>query len=129
MKLLSNQTRAGRSAWTGTLMLGAALALALLAAAPVLHHRRGAFLERFDPHREIADDVLVDAHGALELAHRHGRRIEIEEHVVSFAVLLHAIGEVAQTPILPLGHLAALRGDGAGVPDELARHLRRYVSG
>jgi type IV pilus assembly protein PilP len=31
VKLLSNQTRAGRSAWTGTLMLGAALALALLA--------------------------------------------------------------------------------------------------
>src|SRR5690242_20554471 len=103
----------------------AALAFALLAATTILHHRRRALFKRLDPYREIADHVLVDAHSALELVHRYRRRVEIEEHVMPFAVLLHAIGEVAEAPILPLGHLAALLGDHGGKGIGQGLDLRR----
>src|SRR5690242_11434242 len=59
--------------------VAAAAALALLAAVAALHHHRRTFLERLDPHRQITDHVLIDAHIALKLVHRRRRRVEIEE--------------------------------------------------
>src|SRR6185437_9737061 len=96
---------------TAAITIAVAVPVALLAAATVLHHRGRAFLECFHPHGDIAQHILVDAHVALELVHRRRRRVEVEEDVVTLAVLLDAIGEVAQAPIFALGDLAALRSD------------------
>jgi hypothetical protein len=67
-----------------------------------------------DADGEIAQHVLVDAHVALELVHGRRRRIEIEQHVVALAVLLDAVGDVAQAPIFALRDLPAMLGDERG---------------
>src|SRR5690348_51836 len=92
----------------------AALALTLFATRTRLHHRRRPFFERFDVYGQVTQHVLVDAHVALELVHRGRRRVEIEEDVMALAVLLDAVGEVAQTPVFAFGDLATMLGDEIG---------------
>src|SRR5579863_7860636 len=69
-------------------------ALAFLAAGARLHHCGLSFLECLDPHGEVAQHILVDAHGALHLAHRRTAALDVEHDVMPFAVLLDAVGEV-----------------------------------
>src|SRR5262249_21708589 len=97
----------------------------VLAAAARLHDGRGAFLERVDAHGEEAQHILIDAHGALHLAHRGMRRLDVEEDVVALAILLDAVGEGAQTPIFALLDLAAALADDAGESLRQALDLRR----
>src|SRR5208282_1518819 len=124
--------RAPASAEAAALVIAEAAAL-VVAEAPTLapfaalalHHRGGAFFQRLHAHREEADDVLVDAHVALHLLDRRGGRVEVEEHVMPFAVLLDAEGEVAQAPIFLLGDLAALLLDDLDEAVRQAVHLGR----
>src|SRR5262249_43561221 len=88
----------------------AAVAVAVVARAALQHGRR-AFLERLDAHGQVAQHVLVDAHLPLHLGDGGGGRIDVEEDVVPLAVLLDAVGDVAQAPMLLLGDLAAELGD------------------
>ena len=83
-------------------------------ARPALQHGRGTLLEGLDAHGQKPQHILVDAHVALHLHHGRRGRVEVHEHVVALAVLLDAVGEVAQTPIFPLRHLAALLDDNRG---------------
>ena len=85
-----------------------------LAAAAVLHDRRRPFLELVDPQRQVAQDVLIDAHRPFEFGDRRCRAVDVEQHEVALAVLLHAVGEVAQAPIFTLLDLATLLGDQLG---------------
>src|SRR5262249_32941961 len=88
---------------------------------------------------EIAQYVLVDAHRALELGDRSAGAVDIEHDVVALAVLLDAIGEVAQAPVLAADHLALvlLRYLGKGIRqsfrlrrgDVLARNEDSLVEG
>ena len=67
-----------------------------------------------DADRQIAHHILIDAHRALEFGDRRRRRVDIEQHVMALAVLVHAVGEVAQAPVFALLDLAALLGDQLG---------------
>src|SRR6516164_7803575 len=59
------------------------------------HDGRGAFLQRVDPHREVAEDVFVDRHRALEFLDRRRWCVDVEQGVVALAVLLYAVGQRA----------------------------------
>src|SRR5579872_2346108 len=91
-----------------------AVAVTARAAAPVVavaigfaHHGRRTFLELFDADGEIADHIFTDPLLALDLGNRGRRRIDIEQHEMRLAVLVHAIGERTHPPVLGLGDLAA----------------------
>jgi len=71
-------------------------------------------VELIDPEGQIAHHVLVDAHRPLEFGDRRRGGVDIEQHVVALAVLVHAIGEVAQAPILAFLYFAALLGNQLG---------------
>src|SRR3546814_16498756 len=53
----------------------AAVAVAL---ATTLHDRRGAFAQRLDAQRHVAQDILVDPHVAFHLVHGGRRRVDVE---------------------------------------------------
>src|SRR5262249_36158034 len=67
-----------------------------------------------DADAEIADHVFADALLALDLGDRSRRRLDVEQHEMRLAVLVHAIGEGAHAPVLGLGDLAAGLLDNAG---------------
>ena len=102
--------------------LGSAFALAAEAAATALvavtlglaHHCGGTFLQLIDADGEITDDVFVDAFLTLDLGDHCCGAVDVEQHEVSLAVLVHAIGEGAHAPVLGLGDLAAETFDHAG---------------
>src|SRR3546814_20113545 len=77
----------------------AAAVAALVAAVAGLHDDGGTFLQRFDAHRQIADDVVAEAQVALQLVHRRRRGVDAQHDVVALAVLLDAVGQGAQTPV------------------------------
>src|ERR1044072_614675 len=79
----------------------AARSVRLLRAAQ--HDGGGAFLEGVDAHGDEADDVLVDRHGALQLLHGGRRRIDVQQGVVTLAVLLDPEGEGPEAPVFLLG--------------------------
>ncbi len=75
-----------------------------------------------------AQDVFIDAHLALHLGDRRRRRVDVEERVVGLAVLLDAVRERLEPPVLVLGHLAAALGEDVGEVgghflDLLGRHV------
>src|SRR3546814_14658837 len=78
----------------------AAAVAALVAAVAGLHDDGGTFLQRFDAHRQIADDVVAEAQVALQLVHRRRRGVDAQPDVVALAVLLDAVGQGAQTPAI-----------------------------
>src|SRR5262249_39911695 len=92
----------------------AATIVTLAVTVSLAHHRRRAFLVLLDADREIADDVFGDALLALDLGDRRRRRVDVEQHEVCLAVLVHAIGEGPHAPVLGLGDLAAGLLDNAG---------------
>src|SRR4051812_18279777 len=101
----------------------AAIALAAEATAAVItlavaiglaHHRRRAFLELLDADADIADHVFADPLLALDLGDRRRRRVDVEQDEVRLAVLVHAVGEGANPPILGLGDLTAETFDDTG---------------
>jgi len=85
--------------------------LAVISAAAILHYHRGPFLEGIDPDRQVTDHVFVDPHSPLEFRNRRRRGRNIQQHVVPFAVFPHAIGQVAQPPILALLDFTAIVDD------------------
>src|SRR3546814_18737662 len=54
----------------------AAAVAALVAAVAGLHDDGGTFLQRFDAHRQIADDGVAEAQVALQLVHRRRRGVD-----------------------------------------------------
>src|SRR5262249_48634247 len=86
----------------------------LAVAIGLAHHRRRAFFVFLDADAEIADHVFADALLALDLGDRRGGRVDVEQHEVRLAVLVHAVGEGAHAPVLGLGDLAAGLFDNAG---------------
>ena len=58
----------------------------------------------FDADGHEAQDVFIDRQLTFHFLDRCGRRIDAKQGIVTLAVLLHPIGEVAQTPILDLGN-------------------------
>src|SRR5579871_511731 len=97
-----------------TAIAEAAVATIVAIAIGLAHHRRGAFLEFVDAHGEIAQHVLVDALLAFDLGNNGRGAIDVEHHEMRLAVLVDAVGQRAQAPLLGLGDLAAKRGDDAG---------------
>ena len=105
--------------------------VAALVAILLAHLGAGLGLEFVDANSDETDDVGVDAHAPFHLGQGIRRRVDIEEGVVSLAVLLDFEGEVLQSPILLLGDLALAFFDDAleffhqsfdlGLGDVLAR--------
>ena len=81
-------------------------AVAALVAILLAHLGARLGLEFLDTNSEETDDVGVDAHAPFHLGQGIRRRVDIEEGVVSLAVLLDFEGEVLQSPIFLLGDLA-----------------------
>src|SRR6476661_2845661 len=50
----------------------------------------------------------------LELGDRRRRRVDVEQHVMTLTVFVHAVGEIAQAPVFALLDFAALVGDQLG---------------
>ena len=69
----------------------------------------------------VADHVLVDLRLALQLGDHRGGRVEVEGDIMRLAVLLDAIGDVAEAPGLGPGDLAAI------VLDDLGGGFRQRV--
>ncbi len=83
---------------------------------------------RLDLDRERAQDVLVEAHLALHLLDGRRRGIDVHEREVRLAVLLDAVGQGLQTPVLRPAHGAAVLGDHGRVRfDELVDSLSRHI--
>ncbi len=85
----------------------AAAVVTLAVAVDLAHHRRGAFLELVDAHREVAQHIFVEPLLPLDLVDHGRRRVEVHERVMRLAVLAQPIGEGLDAPLLELGDLAA----------------------
>src|SRR5205085_8961408 len=85
----------------------AAAIVALTVAIGLAHHGRRTFLVLFDADGEVANDVFGDPLLPLDLGDRGGGRIDVHQHEMRFAILVHAVGEGAHAPVLGLGDLAA----------------------
>src|SRR5205085_6752211 len=88
----------------------AALAPPVVAVAVTIglaHHCGGAFLVLVDAHREVAQDVFVEPHLALDLGERRAGRLDVEQGHVGLAVLANPVGQRFHAPILGLRDLAA----------------------
>src|SRR6185369_4157527 len=81
----------------------AATIIALAIAIGLAHHGRGTFLVLFDADGEVTDDVFRDPLLPLDLGDRGGGRIDVHQHEVCFAILVHAVGERTHAPVLGLG--------------------------
>src|SRR5258708_34883195 len=80
----------------------AAAIVALAVTIGLAHHRRGTFLMLFDADGEIADDVFADPLLALDLRDRSRGSVDVQQHEVRLAILVHAVGEGAHAPVLGL---------------------------
>src|SRR5690606_2348307 len=83
-----------------TAALETVAALATIVTIALLQHGRLAFLELLDADGHEAQDVFVDAHLALHLGNRSGGSVDVQQRVVSLAVLLDAITERLDAPVL-----------------------------
>src|SRR6185503_15097274 len=101
------------AAFTASTAIVAPTAL-IAVAIRLTHHSGGTILEGVDADCEVAEHVLMEAFLALDLVQRCGRRIDIEQRHVRFAVLADAIGEGLQAPIFVLGDFAAHLPDDSG---------------
>src|SRR5262245_32354374 len=93
-------------AWAASFALAAALAAALLAVAIAIglaHHRRRTGLVLLDPHREVAQHVLVQPLLPLDFGERRGRGVHIHQGEMRLAVLAQAIAQRLEAPILAIG--------------------------
>src|SRR5579863_8076399 len=64
-----------------------------------------------DAHRQELDHQVRYAQAPLEFLHGLGRRIELEQHVCTFPVLVHAIRQPAFAPLIHFVDRAASAGD------------------
>ena len=114
--MLATAAAAAAAAVDAVAVLATASALAALIAVAIgfAHHRRRAFFVRLDADGEIAQHIFVEPFLSLDLVKRRGRRIDVEQRHVRFAVLANAVGEGLQAPIFVLGDLAAHLPDDAG---------------
>src|SRR5215472_755001 len=109
--LRENTISLGLACLAQSLSLCSAPPLAVISAAAILHYHRWPLLQSIDPDRQVADHVFIDPHRPLELRNCGSGGLDIQEHVVALAVLPHAVGQVTQSPILPLPDFAAMVGD------------------
>src|SRR5262245_24535549 len=111
--------------------LAAAFAPALLAVAVTIrlaHHGRRPGLVLVDAHREIAQDILVEALLALDLGQRRGRRIDVHEGEMRLAILAQAVAQRFEAPVFGLAERAAhLFDDALELGGQLIDLLRRHV--
>jgi hypothetical protein len=61
-----------------------------------------------DADGQVADHVFIDSHRPLELSEGCGRRLDIQQHVMPFAILSHPVGKIAQPPIFSLLDFAGI---------------------
>ncbi len=80
-------------------------------AVALLHHRGRAFFMGFDGDGHVAENVFVDAHLAFHLVDGDGRSVDVHQRVMRLAVLLDAVGEGLEAPVLNPADLAAERFD------------------
>src|ERR1700754_821606 len=92
----------------------AAAVIAIAVAIDLAQHRRGTFLVLVDADGEIADDVFADAFLPLDLGDHSGRAVDVQQHEMRLAILVHAIGQRAYAPVFRLHDLAAALFDDAG---------------
>src|SRR5579872_7227029 len=92
----------------------AATIVTLAVAIGLAHHCRGAFFVLLDANGEVADHVFADPFLALDLGNCDRRCVDVEQHEMRLAVLVHAIGQRTHAPVLGLGDLAARLYDDAG---------------
>ena len=92
------------------------------------HGRRGVGIMLIDAQGEETEDIVMEFHLALHFCDGGVGGLDIEQHIVPFAVLFDLISEIAQPPIFGFGDISALFGDGgAELLDERLRALRRDV--
>src|SRR5689334_7718170 len=82
---------AAKAAFTALVALAVAIGLA--------HHRRRAFLELVNAHRQVAQDVFVDPLLPLDLDDRGRRRIDVQQREMRLAVLSDAERERLDAPV------------------------------
>jgi hypothetical protein len=70
-------------------------------------NRRQLQVQRIDADGQIAKHVFIDRQLALHLLDRRRGRIDGQQGIVTLAVLLDAVGEVAKPPIFDLGDVTA----------------------
>src|SRR5262245_43330150 len=101
----------GRGGLLGRAGAGPLLLFLLLAAAglELLH----APVLVVDVHRQVAQDVLVEPHLALELRDHRRVALELEERVVAVALPVDGVGKAAFALLLALGQVALARADDA----------------
>src|SRR4030088_3701577 len=80
----------------------AATVVAITIAIGLAHHRRGTFLVLLDANGEIADHVFADPLLALDLGDRRRGAIDVEQHEMRLAILVHPIGQGANAPAFHL---------------------------
>src|SRR5215510_14771583 len=93
-----------------SLALAAALAAALLAIAVAVglaHHGRRPGLVLVDAHREVAQDILVEALLPFDLGKRRRGRVHVHEGEMRLAVLAQAVAERLEAPVLGFADGAA----------------------
>lgn len=74
----------------------------------LLHHGGGAVFVLLDADGHVAQDVFVEAHLTLHLFHGGSRGVDVDERVIRLAILLDAVRQGLQTPVLNLADLAAI---------------------
>ncbi|CVI55735.1 hypothetical protein AGR7A_Cc210267 [Agrobacterium deltaense NCPPB 1641] len=104
---------AGATIFTRATVRTVAIAARTVVTVALLHHRGRAFFVGFDGDGHVAKNVFVDAHLALDFMDGGRRSVDVHESVVSLAVLLDAVGEGLQTPVLDASDFAAERFDNA----------------
>src|SRR5262245_6737863 len=123
--------RLGLVAAPASLTLATALAAALLAIAVAVglaHHGRRPGLVLVDAHREVAQDILVEALLPFDLGKRRRGRVDIHEGEMRLAVLAQAVAERLEAPVLGFADAAAhLFNDSLELGGQLVDLLRRHV--
>jgi hypothetical protein len=79
------------------------------------HDRRRAFFQRINANGQEAHDVFGQTHTALNLINASRAASDVQHDVVCFAVLVHAVSQVTQTPELGLGHFTIVFADNFGI--------------
>src|SRR3984893_8990342 len=92
----------------------AATVVAITIAIRLAHHGRRTFFVFFDANGQIANHVFADPLLALDLGDSGRRRVDVQQHKMGLAVLVHAVGQRTHAPVLGLGDLTARLLDDAG---------------
>jgi len=80
--------------------------VAIVTRSAALHHRARPRNERVDANGHVPQNILVDPHLAFHFVDRRGRRLDVEEDIVTLAVFSDAVGECSQPPIFAVFHTA-----------------------